>query len=78
MRRLNVDGHAHLMTLGNWGVSDVGQVPGMTALLDQLSIVDLFKDYGTAGAPRGAWWGQASQLAQWAEQACADGSAPAT
>ena len=77
MRRLNVDGHAHLMTLGNWGVSDVGQVPGMTALLDQMSIVDLFKDYGTAGAPRGAWWGQASQLAQWAEQACADGSAPA-
>jgi TonB-dependent receptor len=78
MRRLNVDGHAHLMTLGNWGAGDAGQIPGMTALLNQFSLVDLFKDYDTAGAARGAWWGQASALAQWAEDACADGSAPAS
>ncbi len=78
MRRLNVDGHAHLMTLGNWGAGDAGQVPGMVALLNQFSLVDRFKDYNTTGAARGAWWGQASQLAQWAEEACANGSAPAS
>ena len=75
MRRLNVDGHAHLMTLGNWGVDDAGQVPGMTALLRQMSITDQFKDFNTASS--NAWYGNASQLAKWAETACADGTAPA-
>ena len=78
MRRLNVDGHAHLMTLGNWSANDTGQVPGMAALLKAFSIVDLFKDYDTTDAARGAWWGQASALAQWAEEACANGTAPAS
>ncbi|AKC87259.1 TonB-dependent receptor [Pseudoxanthomonas suwonensis] len=78
MRRLNVDGHAHLMTLGNWGAGDAGQVPGMTDLLSRFSIVDLFKDYNTTDAPRAAWRGQASALAKWAEEACNNGSAPAS
>jgi TonB-dependent receptor len=77
MRRLNVDGHAHLMTLGNWGASDAGAVPGMTALLNQMSITSLFNDYSTTGASSRAWYGNASELALWAETACANGSAPA-
>ena len=76
MRRLNVDGHAHLMTLGNWGVDDAGQVPGMTDLLQTINIGGLFTDFNANGSPREAWRGDASQLAQWAEAACANGTAP--
>ena len=77
MRRLTVDGHGHLMTLGNWGVDDVGQAPGMVELLNTINIGGLFKDFDPSGSPTGAWWGDASALAQWAENACANGTAPA-
>ncbi|GAB3508891.1 TonB-dependent receptor [Pseudoxanthomonas daejeonensis] len=77
MRRLNVDGHGHLMTLGNWGVDDVGQAGGMVDLLNTINIGGLFTDFNANGSPRQAWRGDASQLAQWAEQACASGTAPA-
>lgn len=76
MRRQNVDGHTHLMTLGNWGVADVGQAPGMVDLLRQMSITSLFDDYSTAGAQPNAWRGDASALAKWAEAQCAAGTAP--
>ncbi|MEZ0469240.1 TonB-dependent receptor [Luteimonas salinilitoris] len=77
MRRLTVDGHGHLMTLGNWGVGDVGQAPGMIELLNTINIGGLFKDFSANGSPTGAWWGDASALAQWAEDACASGTTPA-
>ncbi|WP_149195461.1 TonB-dependent receptor [Luteimonas suaedae] len=77
MRRLTVDGHGHLMTLGNWGVDDVGQAPGMAELLRTINIGGLFNDFSANGSPTGAWWGDASALAQWAENACANGTAPA-
>jgi len=77
MRRLNVDGHGHLMTLGNWGVDDAGQAPDMVGLLDTINIGGLFTDFNANGSPTGAWWGNASQLAQWAEDACSSGTAPA-
>jgi len=77
MHRLNVDGHGHLMTLGNWGVDDAGQVADMTALLGQIDIAGLFNDFNTDGASPNAWWGNASELAQWAQGHCAAGTAPA-
>ncbi|MBP3983337.1 TonB-dependent receptor [Pseudoxanthomonas helianthi] len=77
MRRLNVDGHGHLMTLGNWGVDDAGQVADMAALLKQINIVGLFDDFNASGASPNAWWGNASALAQWAADKCASGTAPA-
>ena len=77
MRRLNVDGHGHLMTLGNWGVDDAGQVADMAALLSQINIPGLFEDFSSAGASPNAWWGNASALAQWAQDQCANGTAPA-
>lgn len=77
MRRLNVDGHAHLMTLGNWGVDDAGQVQGMTDLLHRINIAGLFSDFSTRGGSPHAWRGDASALARWAESACASGTAPA-
>src|SRR5690606_29421201 len=32
MRRLNVDGHTHLMTLGDWGSTDRGQIADIASL----------------------------------------------
>ncbi len=52
--------------LGDWGVANVGNEPGMIALLTPISIAGLFDDYNTAGIPSGAWWGNASELASWA------------
>ncbi|KAF1686062.1 TonB-dependent receptor [Pseudoxanthomonas broegbernensis] len=78
MRRLGVDGHAHLMTLGDWGSNDRGTLQSMGQLLRQVSITDMFKDFSTRGADSNAWIGNASALAQWAENVCADGSAPAS
>ena len=77
MRRLNVDGHAQMMTLGNWGVDDVGQLSGMIPLLRQLSITSLFDDFNPGNAASNVWAGNASELAQWAANACAAGNAPA-
>ena len=50
-------------------MANVGNEPGMVALLQPISISSLFNDYGTKGIPPGAWWGNASQLAAWASQA---------
>jgi TonB-dependent receptor len=77
MKRLNVDGHANLMTLGDWGTNDAGQVPGMAALLRPLSIARMFKDYNVGGNASNVWAGNGSELAKWAADACAGGSAPA-
>ncbi|WP_447729725.1 TonB-dependent receptor [Pseudoxanthomonas suwonensis] len=77
MRRLNVDGHAQLMTLGNWGVDDAGQLQGMLPLLRQFSITSMFDDFNPGIARSNVWAGNASELARWAEQVCADGTAPA-
>jgi len=77
MRRLNVDGHAHLMTLGNWGSTDRGQVADMASILRPFKITSLFKDFNTNGAESSVWRGNATELAQWAEGLCASGNAPA-
>ncbi|HEX3122975.1 MAG TPA: TonB-dependent receptor [Rhodanobacteraceae bacterium] len=55
--------------LGDWGVANVGNEPGMVSLLNPISISSLFNDYSTKGIPPGAWWGNASALAAWAAQA---------
>ncbi len=53
-------------TLGDWGVANVGNEPGMVALLNPISISRLFNDFDTGGIAPGAWRGDASQLALWA------------
>ena len=64
MRRMgSTDSQA---VLGNWGVDNVGEEPGFGDLIRPISITDLFEDFNTSGAASGAWWGNASQLAQWA------------
>ena len=77
MRQRGVDGHAHLMTLGDWGSTDRGQIADIGSLLRQVSITNMFKDFNPGLAQSNAWTGDASQLAQWAENACANGTAPA-
>ncbi len=52
--------------LGDWGVANAGNEPGMVALMSPFSMIGLFNDYNTAGAPGGAWRGNASELALWA------------
>lgn len=52
--------------LGNWGVDNVGEEPGLAGLIRPIRITDLFEDFDASGAASGAWWGNASQLAQWA------------
>ncbi|TDK27530.1 TonB-dependent receptor [Luteimonas aestuarii] len=64
MRRQNSDDTYG--TLGDWGVANVGNEPGMLALLNPISISGLFSDFDTTGIPGGAWRGNASELAQWA------------
>jgi len=64
MRRLT--GGGDQTVLGNWSVANVGQEPGFQDLIRPISITDMFDDYDASGAPGGAWWGNASQLAQWA------------
>ncbi len=54
------------MTLGDWGVGDVGTVPDMVELLTPFSLVGAFEDFNPAGAPIGGWKGNANTLAQWA------------
>ncbi|ADV26463.1 TonB-dependent receptor [Pseudoxanthomonas suwonensis 11-1] len=77
MRRLNVDGHAHLMTLGDWNSTDRGQIADIANHLRQFSITKLFEDFNTRGADSNVWIGNATELAQWAEGLCASGNAPA-
>lgn len=64
-RRQNSEMYA---TLGDWGVANAGNEPGMVALLRPFSITGLFNDYSTSGAPGGAWVGNPSELALWAAQ----------
>ncbi|HZX77279.1 TonB-dependent receptor [Lysobacter sp.] len=53
-------------TLGDWGVTNAGNEPGMVSLLSPISIIRLFEDFNPAGAAPGAWRGNATQLGQWA------------
>lgn len=54
------------LTLGDWGVSDTGNVPDMVALLRPFSLVTAFDDFTALGAPTGGWKGNANELALWA------------
>jgi TonB-dependent receptor len=54
------------MALGDWGVADLGQVPGMVDLLQQYSLVGEFNDFNTTGAPTSAWRGNANTIGLWA------------
>ena len=53
------------MGLGDWGVGDVGNAPGMFALLTPYSLTGEFEDFNSTGAPSSAWRGNANQLAMW-------------
>jgi TonB-dependent receptor len=53
-------------TLGDWGVANAGDEPGLTDLLRRTSIIGLFDDYSANGAAPGAWRGNTSDLARWA------------
>ncbi len=53
-------------TLGDWGVANTGNEPGLYDLLRQTSITGMFDDFGTAGAPAGAWYGNTTDLGLWA------------
>src|SRR5690606_3922799 len=64
MRRLTSNDHQTV--LGNWSVDNVGEEPGFQDLIRPISITGMFNDFSTAGATPGAWWGNASQLAEWA------------
>jgi len=54
------------LTMGDWGVGDVGQVPDMVAMLTPFSLVNSFKDFNPVGAPTGGFKGNANQLGLWA------------
>src|SRR5690606_38682253 len=77
MRRRGVDGTGHLMTVGDWGSTDRGQIADIASLLRQTSITGMFKDFNPGLAQSNVWTGDAGQLALWAENACANGTAPA-
>ena len=64
MRRLTSNDNEAV--LGNWGVDNVGAEPGFQELIRPISIAGMFNDFDASGAPQGAWWGNASELAQWA------------
>jgi TonB-dependent receptor len=57
-------GSENFMTLGNWGVANVGEIPA--ALLTPFSLTGEFDDFSVAGAPVGGWKGNANDLAAWA------------
>ena len=63
MHRKNTASEA---VMGDWGATDAGGIPGMTALLTPFSITALFDDFDPTGAAPGAWRGDAVALAQWA------------
>jgi TonB-dependent receptor len=52
------------MRLGDWGVTNVGEIPGN--LVQAFSLVNEFDDFATGGVPTGGWKGNADALAQWA------------
>jgi TonB-dependent receptor len=52
--------------LGEWGVSDLGQVPDLYALLTPFSITGQFDDFSANGAPTGGFRGNADQMGLWA------------
>lgn len=62
MNRLTSDTNS---TLGDWGVANAGNEPGMQALLRPVSITGMFKDFNANGAAPNAWRGDADQLALW-------------
>ncbi len=66
MKRRTSDTYA---ALGDWGVANAGNEPGMMDLLRPVSIIGLFDDYNPAGAAPNAWRGNADQLALWAGDA---------
>ncbi|BDU17824.1 TonB-dependent receptor [Lysobacter auxotrophicus] len=53
-------------TLGDWGVANTGNEPGLQQLLTPISIIGMFEDWNTAGAAPGAWRGDATAGALWA------------
>jgi TonB-dependent receptor len=64
------------LTMGDWGVGDTGQQPGMVALLTPFSVSGSFDDFNPIGAPTGGWKGNANTLGLWAinEGVATDGS----
>jgi TonB-dependent receptor len=54
------------LTMGDWGVGDVGKVSDMVSMLQQFSLVNAFQDFSAPGAPTGGWKGNADQLGLWA------------
>lgn len=57
-------GSENFMTLGNWGVANLGEIP--TDLVIPFSLVNQFNDFGVAGVPVNGWKGNANDLAAWA------------
>ncbi|MBU8976716.1 MULTISPECIES: TonB-dependent receptor [unclassified Lysobacter] len=53
-------------TLGDWGVANTGNEPGLAELLRPVDIVGMFDDFSAPGAARGAWRGNATAGALWA------------
>jgi len=53
-------------TLGDWGVANTGNEPGLQELLTPVSIIGMFNDWNTNGAAPGAWRGDATAGALWA------------
>ena len=60
MNRRTSDTYA---ALGDWGVSDAGNAPGLMDLLRPVGTTGLFKDYNASGTATSAWRGNADQLA---------------
>lgn len=54
------------LTMGDWGVGDVGAVQGMVDLLTPFSLTGAFDDFNAGSAPAGGWKGNANVLGQWA------------
>jgi TonB-dependent receptor len=54
------------MVLGDWSVSDAGNVPGMVSLLEPFGLIGAFEEHRAPGVPTGGWKGNANALASWA------------
>ncbi|MFC3816284.1 TonB-dependent receptor [Lysobacter sp. GCM10012299] len=53
-------------TLGDWGVANTGNEPGLQELIRPIDIVGMFDDWSAPGAAHGAWLGSATAGALWA------------
>nr|WP_206861667.1 TonB-dependent receptor [Lysobacter changpingensis] len=53
-------------TLGDWGVANTGNEPGLAELLRPVNIIGMFDDWSAPGAATGAWRGDATAGALWA------------